>query len=234
MISDSNTVNRRPLIVEIVGPAGAGKTTVLSALNRCDEHIHPIYGFRNKRYIPCYAHHAALLLPFIMRQAGAGIRYSPRELNRMIRLKAAHQILQNHTIKDGLVAVLDQGPVYTLTVLAGFGSDNTKHPVFRDWWEDTLKEGATTLDMVVWLDAPDEVLLERIQAREKQHRIKDKSRQEAVDFLARYRAVYQQVMAKMTRAAGTRVLRYDTSQYALDRIVADTLRSLNYAAGIGL
>lgn len=229
MITDSKKLNRRPLIVEIVGPAGAGKTTVLSALNRYDGHIRPIYSFRRKRYIPYYVGHAVLLLPFIARQAVTDIRYSLRELNRMIRLKAAHQILQRRTIKEGLIAVLDQGPVYTLTVLAGFGSDSTKNPFFTDWWEDALKEWAATLDLVIWLDAPDDVLLERIHTREKQHRVKDKSSQEAIDFLVQYRTIYKQVIDKMAAEGGTRVLCYDTSQWSLAQIVDDTLKTLNLA-----
>lgn len=229
MSADREILSVRPLIVEIVGPAGAGKTTVLAALNRRHEGIHPIYGFRRKRYIPYYAGHAVLLLPFIVRQALAGIGYSLRELNRMIRLKASHQILRRRTIKESLIAVLDQGPVYTLTVLSGFGSASTQTPLFTGWWEETLKEGAATLDLVIWLDAPDEVLLGRIQTREKPHRIKDKSGPVAVDFLAQYRAAYKRVLDKMAAEGGTRVLYYDTHQWSLEQIVDDSLKTLNLA-----
>lgn len=228
MLIDSNVSKRPPLIVEVVGPAGAGKTTILSALNRHRQSIRPIYGFRRKRYIPFYAGHALLLLPFLMRRGLAGKWPAWQEINRMIRLKAMHPIVKRLLAEDGTVTVLDQGPVYTLSVLAGFGSESTRDPAFIKWWEQALRAWADTLDLIVWLDAPDSVLLERIHTRDKQHCVKDKSDREAMDFLMRFRTVYKQVMDKLAAEhQGPALLCYDTSQQSLAYIVGDTLAALD-------
>ncbi len=226
MLAD-NKSKKSPLIAEIVGPAGVGKTTVLSALHQCNEEIRPLFGFRRKGYVPFYAGHAILLLPFFLRQGKTGRWYTWREMNRMIRLKATRQILERRTVKEGLITVVDQGPVYTLTVLAGFGSECTKGQCFVNWWGKTLKEWAKTLDLIIWLDAPDEVLLERIRNRDKRHLVKDKSDQEAIDFLAQCRTVYKQIIGKLAVDGGPKVLCYDTSQCPLTRIVEDILTALN-------
>ncbi|MFZ2407587.1 MAG: AAA family ATPase [Methylobacter sp.] len=217
------------LIMEIVGPAGAGKTTILSALSKHNENIQPVYGFRHKRYIPLYVKHAFLLLPFILLQYVKGRWFGLREINRMIRLKATRQILEHQVANGELLILLDQGPIYTLSVLAGFGSKNTKNQDFVRWWENTLQEWATTLNLIIWLDAPDEVLLERIQTRNKQHLVKEKSNQEAVDFLAQFRTVYKQTIEKLTLNGSSQVISYDTNQCSMNSIVETLLPALNLA-----
>lgn len=217
------------LIMEIVGPAGAGKTTILSALSKHNEKIQPVYGFRHKRYIPLYVKHAFLLLPFILLQYTKGRWFGLREINRMIRLKATRQILEHQVANGELLILLDQGPIYTLSVLAGFGSKNTKNQDFAQWWENTLQEWATTLNLIIWLDAPDEVLLERIQTRNKQHLVKEKSNQEAVDFLAQFRTVYKQTIEKLTLNGSSQVISYDTNQCSMNNIVETLLPALNLA-----
>lgn len=228
-INGQDRLKHPALIMEIVGPAGAGKTTILSALSKHGENIQPVYGFRHKRYIPLYIKHAVLLLPFLLLQYAKCRWYSLREINRMIRLKATRQILEHLVAKEGLLILLDQGPVYTLSVLAGFGSKNTKNQDFARWWENTLQEWATTLNLIIWLDAPDEILLERIQTRNKQHLVKEKSNQEAVDFLGRFRTVYKYTIDKLTLSGGSQVVCYDTNQCSMDSIVETLLPTLNLA-----
>ncbi|MGR9012445.1 MAG: AAA family ATPase [Gammaproteobacteria bacterium] len=227
MINHSMLAYKAPLkhpilVMEIVGPAGAGKTTILSALSKHDEKIRPIYGFRHKRYIPLYVKHAILLSPFLLLQYAKRRWYSPKEVNRMIRLKATRQILERQMAHEDLPILLDQGPIYTLSVLAEFGSQHTKNQDFIKWWEKTLQEWSETLALIVWVDAPDEVLLERIHTRSKQHVIKEKSNQEAIDFLGRFRSVYQQTIEKLKATGDAQVICYDTSQCSMESIV-DTL-----------
>ncbi|MGH8685518.1 MAG: hypothetical protein ACREUM_09245, partial [Nitrosospira sp.] len=194
----------------------------VSALSQHDR-IQPIGGFRCKKYIPFYAANAILLVPIILCHYAAERTW--RQINRMIRLKAAHQILKRQTSNSTSIIVLDQGPVYTLTTL--FEDEKAKGQRFDAWWNSTLSEWATMLDMVIWLDAPEEVLLERIRTRDKWHLIKEKSDQEARDFLVRFRTLCKGVIDKLTESSGTKVVSYDTSRCPLPQIIKSTLIALS-------
>jgi len=81
-----------------------------------------------------------------------------------------------------------------------------------------LDQWARTLDMIIWLDAPDSVLMERINNRAQRHHVKAKSEQEAFQFLARYRSSYEQVLVKLTANGRPRLLQFDTNQVSIEQI----------------
>ena len=90
-----------------------------------------------------------------------------------------------------------------------------------------LKQWASALDMVIWLDAPDAILVERIRARSKWHLVKEKPEQVANKFLARFRTSYDQIIARLTANCGPRVLRFNTKQESLDQIVDKALAAFD-------
>jgi cytidylate kinase len=76
------------------------------------------------------------------------------------------------------------------------------------------------LDAVVWLEAPDEVLLDRINAREKHHRMKGGVDSMAREALARSRATYELALRRLEASdRSPTILRFDTSRQATDEIV---------------
>ena len=90
-----------------------------------------------------------------------------------------------------------------------------------------LKRWADIMYMVVWLDAPDVVLLERIYTRDRWHIIKEKSGKEAYEFLARYRKSYEQTITRLTSSRGPIILRFDTHQKSVDQIAEKILAAVN-------
>jgi thymidylate kinase len=81
---------------------------------------------------------------------------------------------------------------------------------FRRWWTRTAEQWAGLLDAVAWLDAPDEVLLRRIDGRDRDHRVRGAGPDQAQAFLSRYRTSYRTLLDLLERA-GTRVVSVDTS-----------------------
>jgi deoxyadenosine/deoxycytidine kinase len=124
------------------------------------------------------------------------------------------------------VIVLDHGPVFRLAQLQGFGPDFTQSPIYLSWWNDMLDRWATTLHLIIWLDADDTVLLDRINSRNVNHTVKGYSEQEAQRFLARYRSSYEQIIAKMTAGRGPQILRIDSHQESVDAIADRVLQTL--------
>ena len=221
------SVKRSPLIVEIVGPAGVGKTTFLRALSRQHENLRPIFGFQHIKHIPDFLRNAVLLLPVFLCRCNHRRRYTRKEMRWMIRLQASRQILQRKTLSRRPIIILDQGPIYTLTRLSDYRAESGKCQCFVKWWNRMLREWATTMDMVIWLDAPDEVLVERVYARSKWHAAKEQSNEGAKNLLAHYRILYEQTMAKLTTMGHPKVLCYDTSRDSLKQIVEQTSAAFN-------
>jgi cytidylate kinase len=212
------------LIVELVGPAGAGKTTLSRALCHRDGRISIVARFRVRKlgHLPFFVSNALLLLPTFLHEARQGRRLAWHEIKAMVYLTGWQQVVRREAPNHSTVVILDQGPVFQLARLHGFGPENIHGKRFEKWWAIVLERWASALDMVIWLDAPDAILLDRIRTRSKWHLVKDEPEQEACKFLARYRTSYEQMISALTANSGPRVLRFDTEQESPDR-VADNL-----------
>ena len=144
----------------------------------------------------------------------------------MIYLKGWRYVLGRQASSNDIVTVLDLGPVFRLARLREFGPEITKSQRFEKWWNNVLCQWATLLDLIIWLDAPNAVLLERIHARKRWHAIKDQSEQGAYEFLARYRTCYEEIIAALASYGGSKVLRFDTSRESLQEVAERVLGAL--------
>jgi len=81
--------------------------------------------------------------------------------------------------------------------------------------------------MVIWLDAQDEILLERVHARDRGHPLKAISGKEANEFLTRYRTSYVRIISALRGNRGPRLLRFDTGQESLSQIVDKVLAAFD-------
>ena len=228
VLGDNTIVDRSPpLVVEISGLAGAGKTTLLKSLDQFPKKI--VTGIRLHKitYIPFFVTTIFFLLVTFLRQYKQSRWFTWRETRSMVYLKTWHHVLQRQVSKNGTVTILDHGPIYRLALLREFGPAITKSQLYERWWNSMLKRWADIMYMVVWLDAPDVVLLERIYTRDRWHIIKEKSGKEAYEFLARYRKSYEQTITRLTSNRGPIILRFDTHQKSVDQIAAKVLAAVN-------
>jgi shikimate kinase len=223
---DNNAITQKPLlIVELIGLAGAGKTTLSQALSQRDKKI--LVGaqleLRKMEHIPIFVGHAPLLLPVFLRRCRHSRWFTWDEIKAMVYLKAWPRVLRQQATHSGTAVLLDHGPVFKLATLHAFGPERLKSQGFEKWWNSMFKQWAYTLDMVIWLDAPDAFLVERINTRSQRHLVKGKSEQEAFKFLARYRTSYEQILAKLSANGGPTLLQFDTYQASIEQIVDKVL-----------
>lgn len=220
---ESTSIGRSPLVVELVGPAGAGKTTISMALTRRSAGIleSNFPYVRSVMDTSFFVRHGLLLAPTLFCLPHDNGRWlTRREIAWMMILNGWHHVLRRQSTRSGKIIVLDQGPIFLLAELDEFGPKCLQNPSAERWWAEKYGQWAATLDIVVWLDTSDDCLLERIRTRAKWHLMKDAPAPEVFEFLARYRVAYEKVISNLTaNSHGPKVLRFDTDRESLDGIV---------------
>lgn len=214
-------------IVELAGPAGAGKTTLARALLSDDGRTQ--LGVEAGRIGSMVG--ALSLGPVLAgaRLSTGGRGWTEGELRNLVYLQAWRRELASRSSGTYL---LDHGPVFRLAALAAWGPPMARTPAFRKWWTRTAQAWGRLLDGVVWLDAPDAVLVHRIDSRERTHRIQNAEAETASAFLARYRDAYDDVLDLLSRM-DTPVLRIDTSTRTPESLAATVRSSLLQEVGGG-
>ena len=217
------------LIMELVGPAGAGKTTLSRVLTHRIPKIQigSDIELRKTKYVPVILRNTISLLPVFLRQIRHGRRFTWDEIKYLLYLEGWPGVLRQEAADGTSTVLLDHGPIFKLATLNEFGPENLKTDEFEIWWNRMFKQWASTLDMVIWLDAPDLVLDQRINSRGQRHSVKGKSESEVVHFLARYRTSYEEILAKLRTAGGPRLLQFDTSRTSIEQVADEILSTLN-------
>jgi deoxyadenosine/deoxycytidine kinase len=146
----------------------------------------------------------------------------------MLYLMAWLRLLVRPSQNPHAVIALDHGPIFRLCEVCESSLGNEKNSSFQNWWKRMLHQWASTLDYIIWLDAPDSNLLERIQKRERWHSIKLQSKPEAFEFLIRSRACLKNVLGKMTVEGKAKVLYFDTSFQTTDQIARQILEAFDH------
>ncbi|UCE86398.1 MAG: hypothetical protein JSU66_01250 [Deltaproteobacteria bacterium] len=212
---------RRPRIVEIVGPPGAGKTSLLTALAAQRPDLRPIFGWRAARWIPSFARDAAGLLPLFIEAWWRRRPLARRDMERMVRVQASRRIAERCRRET---LVMDQGPIYTLATLRLSRPAHDAGDPLRTWWDRMSERWARLLHTVVVLDAPDAVLLERIRNRSKDHRLKGGVDRDGLNWLASLRRELDRTVERIGTHAALTTLRFETDCQDLpavaDRICA--------------
>ncbi len=210
-----------PLVVEIIGPAGAGKSTLFTALSQRRGDIRPAPYPSRLRQLPYRLGNTWALLPTFLRYYWHSRWFTRREIRSMVYLRAWLHALEKPTPNPGIVTIFDHGPIYRLAYLRALGPEITSSEVYQKWWRTLLDRWSRVLDVIVWLDAPNPILLERIRARDSWHMVKDRSQEEAYAFLDHYRCFLEQTIAQAMNGRQV-LLRFDTSQQEVAQM-ADTI-----------
>ena len=223
-------IRQRPmLVIELVGPACAGKTTLTRALTQGTTKIRvaPDIFVRRPEHLAVFLRNAPRLLPVLLWGDRKSRSFTWEEVKSMVYLKAWTHVLTHSGADNNALLLLDQGPVFRLATLHAFGPDSVRKPAAARWWTARFQQWAPFLDLVVWLDAPDAILVKRINARARWHLVKGKSEQEASQFLDRYRASYRRVLTQLSVNGGPKIISFDTSLVSIDQVVKAILTVCN-------
>jgi hypothetical protein len=216
-------------LVELAGPAGAGKSATLQALiARSGADNGTIWGLP---VLPLLRNGAELIPSFIplWRQARSPLW---EETRHMIRLRTLQRALHGGGSERNTI-VFDEGPVFALARLRGFG-----HPIMRSedaerWWRTTLQEWAGLIHTVVVLDAADGVLAHRIRSRSADQEVKQASDLEIASWMARFRQALDWVLSRLVLENGTAVCRLDSSSDTPEQLAGRALAALDRSVYAG-
>lgn len=212
-------------VAEVVGPPGSGKSTVHQALARGT--VRSIGNYLAVSRVPAWAA-SGLEVATILREARAA-GFGRLQLRWIVRLQATPRVLSLES-RGASAVVFDQGPVYALARLR-MAFDKV-HPTtsMRAWWDTTLRWWADRLDLIIELDARDDVLLSRIQARAKDHVFQRLSAAQAAAALATERGSYRDVVDQFVAAGRCRLERVDTGANDVASAIERANRALTASA----
>ena len=207
-----------PSRIEIAGVAGSGKSTLTRTLvDRHGWRVADSLHTRLRSHWPYVAHSASGVLPLVRTTVRRRPALSWEEIKFAIYVSEWHRYLRAREAEPGVV-LLDQGPVFALARLLWGQKPTTRGEPFRAWMDAMLRRWSEELDLVVWLDAPDQVLHDRIRGREQQHEAKGKPATDAVELLGTHREAYRTVFAPIARLGRPPVLRVDSSRLSPEEI----------------
>lgn len=137
----------------------------------------------------------------------------------MVYLQAWHDRLERHPPDLDGVTVFDHGPMFRLALLREFRPEILRSDRGEKWWNAMFEKWANTLDLIIYLEAPDEILLDRIEKRHRRHAVKGQSQENAYNFFTRYRRAYQPLLDRLVSEGYLEVLRCNTHEESVNRVV---------------
>ncbi len=146
----------------------------------------------------------------------------------MLYLMVWHRAIKRRRQTDDLATVFDHGPIFRLALLREFGPEITRSKLFGRWWRTWLRRWMATLDAVVWVDAPDEVLVSRLRQRGHRFLAAGASDLEMQVFLDRYRTAFEKILASSPNSP-PRVMRFRSDEGSVDAIASEVLTGLGTA-----
>src|SRR5438094_7474747 len=188
----------RPVVIELIGPPGAGKSTLARMLAERDHRIRAGLGVDHVP-APVRLASAVRTLPTLLDLCRSAPRLPWAESRQIIRLHALGASLAHEAPNGSRVLLLEEGPVLVLSWLQVFCPATQHDPALGRWRERALAQWAAVVRLVLVLDARDDVLQERIRARAKPHLVKHKTDRDVAEFIASFRVAFAQVTASLAR-----------------------------------
>jgi broad-specificity NMP kinase len=217
----------RPRLVELAGPAGVGKSAVAQVLQaQYTARAATIWG---QPVLPLLGN-GLQLLPTL-----AGFWRQSRSLlwdesRHVVRLQTLQRTLTAASAPAAPLLLFDEGPIFALAWLRGFGHESMRSSAADPWWRSTLHQWAHTVHAVVVLDASDHVLARRIRGRPTWHEVKNLSDREISAWMARFRAGLNWVLAGLVAGGGPVIVRVTTDDERPERIAELVIAALQRAS----
>ena len=221
-------MNARPagLVVELLGAPGTGKSGLARALSELD----------GVTVVKDHQRGDLSTLAWSLARSWPVAVAPPHDVDRRRwaawagRVTAASQIAEARFASGARTVVFDQGAAYTLVRMMQVRS----RPHGNVWWWSRCLETAGLLDLLVILDADNDVLARRLRTRSKEHEADTMESPTLGDYLARERRACHEVADVLAREGADvrRIITTDTTVEEQVDIVREALER-HHAAPAG-
>lgn len=234
--------NPPPYLVEVLGPAASGKSTVTRSLRQHepDWKIADFIDTRTPEHLRYVFQSMPRLVPILGRGLADRPRLTWREFKLLVYVTEWHRFLERKSEHRHGITLLDQGPIYALVRLRAEAGGFTGAASFTRWWDEMLERWTHRLGAIVYLDAADRVLWTRVNNRDQAHTTKGMSEAVGREFLTRYRRLFEEVLERVGASGAPEILRFDTGvtdaeplASQIRRILQARLSSQTQRAGSG-
>lgn len=216
-----------PQVIELIGPAGAGKTGLLRAIARQAPSVRTGLRLDRLRALPVVAWQAVALTPATVDMLFTDSRWLWTGLRHLWRLRAFPAQLERARGSGHRTILLDEGPVFSLGRLSVFQRAHEGSGWLARAWSAEVARWRQRLTGVVLLDADNDVLAQRIRNRAKQHPVKNGSDQQIFEFLDDYRKAYRDIVKHLQAEDLVQVVELDTTTRPFEEIAADIVATMN-------
>jgi len=202
------------VIIEISGMPGAGKTTTYNRMqveNMDARFGHRLSIYRNMGHT---AFEILKLIPLYL-SLGLGDEFISRS-KLLLYLKMLGRELELQQYAGEKPLIYEYGPLSLQVFILAVGSSFQPGKSLESWIGKSIFQWSGLLSGIVWLDADDATLVERIKSRVNQdHRLKTSTEAKRKEFLEGTRIAYEQVIAGYEKN-GIPVLRLSTQNETID------------------
>lgn len=201
-------------LVEITGVAGSGKSTITSILTDGEYARAPFISARDPKQISLFLRSLPQVVPLIVGNARRPPRMTWADFKLMVYISSWDTYLEKMPSPETFI--FDQGPLYALARLRAKGIGVASTPAFAGWWSEMLGKWLDEISLVIWLDADDNVLLERVNRRDGAHDLRGAPVERAKEFLRRYRTLFAEIESEIQHRGRPELQRIDTGRLGVD------------------
>jgi hypothetical protein len=213
-------------IMEIVGPAGCGKSATLGALHRIENRTAILFRFSKKTNVSLLVRHSVPLSLLMLRlvlidRCTCKVCIHGRMFLYLMRVLIKERIKES----KGPIFV-DEGPIFMLARMSLHDCPYYSSARASGFLSEEYAFWSKTLSGVAVLDAPDSVLSDRIRHREKPHVMKEKPEESLIRFSTRWRQALKTTTVRLLQAQALYIIHFDTSELSPDEIASRILQVL--------
>ncbi|HSL42302.1 MAG TPA: hypothetical protein VK897_02645 [Anaerolineales bacterium] len=220
---------KRGYIIELAGIPGAGKTTLMSALDQRIDNLEWIFleHYRYTGNVAFFFYNFILLIPLILRtRISVGEWFSHRDLAQMIMLNGLPGVARRKAMNK--IVIFEEGCVALISQMHRRNSLVLRCPTTGHWWKKIYKEWSETLDMIIELDAPVKTIVRRIRNRNDQFEVADMSDEVAIKYFNEIQRTQENLLFIFeSRPQAPCILRFNSMQKSPEQIGDDVLTILN-------